>query len=338
MKKYRVAIAGLVHDHIWWYIPQWRGLRGVELVAAADSHRALLRRARDEGVARTYESFGKMLGSEEIDILEVATTNEAACEVVEAAVARGIHVKVEKPMAARLDQADRMLAAARKAGVRLMINWPTAWEPATVQAIETVRRGDIGRPYYFRLRCAHRGPKELGCSQYFYSWLYDEVENGAGALMDYCCYGAAMCCDLFGPPASVVGIRGVLAKIYPVPDDNAIILMKYDHLFGSTEACWTQEVDSGQPNPVWFGSEGNVGVVGEKILFEPKGGRPRLRKPRPLPRGRRTSAEYFLSCIRNDREIEGICNPQVSRDAQEVLEAGLRSSNTGREIPLPVPP
>ena len=49
-------------------------------------------------------------------------------DVVELCVPRGIHVMVEKPMAATLEQADRMLTAARKAGTVLMVNWPTAWE------------------------------------------------------------------------------------------------------------------------------------------------------------------------------------------------------------------
>jgi len=336
MKKYKVAFAGLVHDHIWWYIPQWRALSAVELVAAADPSPSLLRRARSEGVARAYRSWGEMLEKEEIDILEVATTNARAADVVEAAARRGIHVKVEKPMAARLRQADRMLAAARKAGVRLMVNWPTAWDGAIRTALEMVRRGEIGKPYYFRLRCAHRGPKEIGCSRYFWKWLYDEKENGAGALMDYCCYGADMCSWLFGLPRSVVGARAVLAKRYPVPDDNAVILMKYDGLFALAEASWTEQVEPRQPNPLCLGSKGNVGVLEGKVLFEPKGGRRRLLKPRALPRGERNGPEYFLSRIRRGKPIEGLVNAEVSRDAQEILEAGLLSADKGREIPLPL--
>ena len=336
MKKYRVAFAGLVHDHIWWYVPQWRALSGVELVAAADPNRALLRKARDEGVARTYACYRQMLEREKIDILEVATSNAGAVEVVEAAAKRGIHIKIEKPMAARLSQADRILAAASKARVQLMINWPTAWEPATAQVLAMIHRGDIGQPFYFRLRCAHRGPKEMGCSRYFWRWLYDEKENGAGALMDYCCYGAAMCSDLFGLPRSVVGMRAVLAKTYPIPDDNAVILMRYDHLFGVAEASWTEQVEPHQPNPICLGSRGNVGVLDGKVLFEPKGGRRRLTKPKPLRGGGRNSAEYFLTCLRKGQPIEGTCNPQVSRNAQEILEAGLLSSNRGCEIRLPL--
>lgn len=336
MKTCRVAFAGLVHDHVWWAFPQWRALPGVEMVAAADPHRALLHKASEEGAARTYTSYREMLEKEEIDILEVATSNAAAVEVVEAAARRGIHIKVEKPMAARLRQADRMLAAATKAGVQLMINWPTAWEPAIVQVLDMIRRGAIGRPYYFRLRCAHQGPKEIGCSRYFWSWLYDEHECGAGALMDYCCYGAAMCSDLFGLPRVVTGVRAVLAKTYAVPDDNAVILMKYDRVFAVAEACWTQEVDPYQPNPICLGSEGNVGVLEGKVLFEPKGGKRSLRKPRALRRGARNGAEHFLDCVRKGKPVAGYCNARVSRDAQEILEAGLLSSDKGRAIRLPM--
>ena len=71
-------------------------------------------------------------------------------------------------------------------------------------------------------------------------------------------------------------------------------------------------------------------------LYEPKGGKRTLRKPRALRRGARNGAEYFLNCLRKRKPVEGYCNAQVSRDAQEILEAGLRSSNKGRAIDLPM--
>ena len=36
----------------------------------------------------------------------------------------------------------------------------------------------------------HQGPKEIGCSAEFLSWLTDPVKNGGGALVDFGCYGA----------------------------------------------------------------------------------------------------------------------------------------------------
>ena len=67
--------------------------------------------------------------------------------------------------------------------------------------------GEIGQLWQVKYRAAHQGPVELGCSRQFCEWLYDEELNGAGALMDYCCYGAVLAEVLLGKPDQVTGIK-----------------------------------------------------------------------------------------------------------------------------------
>ena len=45
---------------------------------------------------------------------------------------------------------------------------------------------------------------------------------------------------------------------------------------------------------------------------------------------------YFLSRLRSQRPIEGLCAPDIGRDVQEILTAALRSSATGQTVPLPL--
>ena len=52
-------------------------------------------------------------------------------------------------------------------------------------------------------RGGHAGPREYGCSPEFVDWLYDPRRNGAGALVDYCGYGALLCRLLLGRPHAV---------------------------------------------------------------------------------------------------------------------------------------
>jgi predicted dehydrogenase len=337
MAKYRVGFAGLIHDHVWNEIAHWKRIPDAELVAAGDRNQPLLLKAEQEGIQRMYGSWQEMLDTEDLNVLEVALDNAGAVDVVEAGAARGLAVKVEKPMAARLDQAERMLAAAQKAGTILMINWPTTWNPADDFVLTMIKRGDLGQPFYFRLRCAHNGPKEIGCSRYFWEWLYDAERCGAGALMDYCCYGANMCSYLFGLPKSVVGVRAVLAKEYPVPDDNATIIMQYDKLFGVSEASWTEPVAAGQPNPFCLASEGNIGVVGDEVVIQRRGKDAERITPPALPEHRSCGPRYLLHCLKTGALVEGPSDPSVGRNAQEILEAGLLSTNEGRRIELPLP-
>ncbi len=336
-KTYRVGFASLVHDHVWGELNRWKAHPNVEIVGAGDVNAEL----RDQfkaasGVDTVYDSWQELLEKEELDIVQACAENNAGAEIVEAAAAKGMHVVSEKPMAARLAQADRMLKAAQDAGTYLMINWPTAWSPALNTTIKLIQDGAIGDVFYFKWRSAHNGPKEIGCSRYFYEWLYDEEKNGAGALMDYCCYCADMCAYLLGKPEQVTAFRGTFVKDYPLPDDNAVILMKYGNAFGITEASWTQKTGYVTPNPVVYGTEGALTVTGNQVNLSPAGSDAKIIDPDPLPEGKRNAAEYFIHCIETEEPIDGLCCPYISRDAQEILEAGLVSADSGIVVNLPM--
>jgi predicted dehydrogenase len=334
-ETYRVGVVGLIHDHIWNMLRWWKELDGAELVAAADVNAPLREKIRNEyGVVNTYPSYRELFDAEELDIVTVTMDNAGTAEVVEAAAARGIHVLSEKPMAATLDQARRMVEACRKARVQLMINWPTAWNPAIQTLDRLVREGAIGRVHKVKYLAAHQGPKEIGCTPYFYEWLYDAERNGAGALMDYCCYGADMAAHWLGRPESVVGIKGTLVKPdFPV-DDNAMILMKYPHAFGVAEASWTQQAPDGGANPSVFGSTGTLSVIGHRVRLARLGKDPEWFEPDTPTPGRRNGAEYLVSCLRAEMPVEGMCSAETSLIAQEILQRGLESAERGTEVRL----
>jgi predicted dehydrogenase len=334
-ETFRVGVAGLIHDHIWSMLRWWKELDGAELVAAADPNPPLLEKIRAEyAVPRTYASYLEMLDAEELDIVTVATDNAGTAEIVEAAAARGVHVMSEKPMAATLEQAGRMVEACRKGRVLLMINWPTAWNPAIQTLDRLVRDGAIGAPHKVKYLAAHQGPKEIGCTPYFCEWLYDAERNGAGALMDYCCYGANMAAHWLGRPESVVGITGTLLKeAFPV-EDNAMILMKYPRAFGVAEASWTQQAPDGSANPSVYGSTGTLSVIGGRVRLAREGREPEWMEPDGLAPGRRNGAEYLVSCLRAGMPVEGLCSPETSYVAQEILQRGLESAQQGREVTL----
>jgi predicted dehydrogenase len=334
-ETFRVGIAGLIHDHVWGMLRWWKELDGAEMVAAADVNPELLEKIRSEyGVSATYASCEEMLDREELDIVTVAVDNAGTADIVEAAAAHGVYVLSEKPMAATLEQADRMIEACRRARVELMINWPTAWNPAIQTVDRLVREGAVGAVHKVRYLAAHQGPKEIGCTPYFYQWLYDAQLNGAGALMDYCCYGSDMAAHWLGRPESVVGIAATLVKEdFPV-DDNAIILMKYPHAFGIAEASWTQQASDGGANPSVFGATGTLSVIGGRIRLARLGRDPEFLDPDPPSPGRRNGAEYLVSCLRSGTPVEGMCSAATSRTAQEILQRGLESARQGRAILL----
>jgi predicted dehydrogenase len=314
----RLAVAGLTHGHVWGLLEQWAAQPEVELTAVADPT-PLLENARAR-FQRAYVDWQRMLDAELPDVVLACADNRTSAAIAIAAMQRGAHVMVEKPMAADLADAERMLETARATDRMLMINWPTRWNPAIDALLERARSGEFGAVFEFRFRAGHAGPREIGCDPYFVEWLYDEQRNGAGALADFACYGAVMSAYLLGEPLQVLGTRGNLTKDYPISDDNAVLIARYPKAIAVIEATWSQIGADGAPNPIVYGTEATAGVIDGKLRIHRRGAEPTLETPPPLPEGERNAPEYFLKCLRTGARPEGVLSPEIALIAQRMVE------------------
>lgn len=317
--KMRVAVAGLTHGHVWGLIDVWAQQPEVELTAVADAT-PLLEHARNR-FARAYTDWREMLERESPDVVIATADNRTSAQIAIEAMQRGAHVMVEKPMAADLTDATAMLQTARNTGRLLMINWPVRWYPAFYALVERARSGEFGQIYHLRFRAGHAGPREIGCDPYFVAWLYDAQLNGGGASIDFGCYGAMLSAYLLGMPEQVYSVRGVFTKEYPVPDDNAILLLRYPRATAVLEATWSQVGTDGSGNPIIYGTDATATVIEGKLRIHRKGEEVRWEEPPPLPEGERNPAEYFLRCIREKCPPTGMVSPEIGHMAQQILHS-----------------
>jgi len=336
-EKYRVGVLGMSHDHVWGNLQCLIESDEGELVAAADPHEELREQVKKMGCEKVYSDYYELLDNEKLDAVYIFSDNRESAILAQEALGRGLHVMVEKPMAATAQLASRMRGAAKAAGKVLMINWPTMWSYGFQKAIQMIEEGQIGKVFQVVYRSAHAGPRELGCSPYFSEWLYDPERNGAGALMDYCCYGAAMTCLVLGLPSRVTGVSARLSKQDLYAEDNAMLIMQHAEALSQTTASWTQSGHLTSYIPMFYGSEGTLVVEHDKLLLANAEHENGIEIEVPeLPKHLRDSASFFFHHIRTGEPIKGICSPDVSFQAQQVLEAGLISAREGRTIQLPL--
>ncbi|MEX2315028.1 MAG: Gfo/Idh/MocA family oxidoreductase [Thermomicrobiales bacterium] len=346
---WNVGVLGLTHDHVWEHVGALASRDDVTL-SVADPNAPLLEKARAAyGVERGYADYAALLERENPDAVLVFADNAGSVEIVELAVSRGKPVMLEKPLADSLAGAERIRVAVCKAGLPLMVNWPTNWTPAVRHALDLAASGAIGDIYRFSFRGGHGGPKEYGCSEYFYSWLYDRDRNGAGAYIDYCGYGAVMAQHLLGLPTRAQATIGRLQKDYVPVDDNAILVLRYPTAMAVIEATWTANGPVPDGGPAIWGSHGSLvvqrqaarregqivrtGVVKRITKDNPDG---EIIEPPDFPEGSRSATEYFLNCLASDRPFEGLVSLDTSLGAQEILEAGLIAARAGSEVSLPL--
>lgn len=329
---HRIITLGLHHDHVWSNLEELAATGRAELVGAADTDDELLAKYRDRFPGETTHSYEELLSREGITAAYVFGSNKLSEDLTVKACERGLHCLVEKPMAATLAGAERMLSAARTNGVRLMINWPFTWWAQLRHGICMAHAGELGQVWQVRYRAAHQGPVELGCSRQFCEWLYDEELNGAGALMDYCCYGAVLADVLLGRPESVTGLR-VRTGLKPALklEDNAILVLKYPHALATTEASWTQIGHLTSYSTTIYGSTGTVHIEpgpGGRILHA-TAGQPdgvEVAIP-PQPHHLQNASLHFLAAIEDpEMTIHPLCDADHGRNAQWILEEGIRAT------------
>lgn len=312
------------------------------LAAVADPHRPLLDRAAQQHGCAAYADYREMVDRESLDALYVFCDNAQGAEVGAWAAGQGLHVLVEKPMAATLDGAERLIAASRAAGVRLMINWPVVWRPQVQAALDIAARPEFGRIWQLTHRAGHGGP-EAECSPYFSDWILDPKRNGAGALVDLCCYGINMAQVLLGRPERVTAVAGRWYEP-PLPvEDHAVVIMSYPKAMATVEGAWGQvgQATTGYLATIWgTGGAVTLGPGRGGRLWTTLAGEPanvEIVPPAPAPHMTNGTA-HFLWALETGSDFHPLCRPAVCRDTQEVLDAAIRSAREGVSIPLPARP
>ncbi|HET6195723.1 MAG TPA: Gfo/Idh/MocA family oxidoreductase [Acetobacteraceae bacterium] len=158
-KKLRVGIAGLgrIFDlNCLGYI----GHPDAEVVGLCDTDPALLEQRRKLFPdARTTTRFEEMLAWD-LDLVDLLTPHPLHAQMAEAASAAGAHLTVQKPMAMTLSEADRMIAAAQKAGRHLKLFENFVFYPPLVKMRELLNDGAIGTPLHFRMKVVLGDPSQ----------------------------------------------------------------------------------------------------------------------------------------------------------------------------------
>lgn len=335
----RIGILGMTHDHVWDVLRHAHEVADMQIVAAADPSEELRRAATDAGIPHVYADYHALLDQTALDAVLVMGDNMTGVDVAIAAAKRGLHIMTEKPMASTYAGALAMYQAAKSANVVLMINWPFAWRADVQHAITLTKRGKVGTVFSVNYRAAHCGPRELGCSPHFVGWLYDATLNGAGAFMDYCCYGAALDCMLVGMPSRVTAVAGRLRKTDLLAEDNAVMIMQHQNAISTSTASWTQIGHMTSYEPIIYGDKGTLKASQGKLYFSDADNDSgvQVRVPKIAP-GYRHALEHFVAVIRQEVPLLELCSGEIALMAQEVLEAGLISANTNMTVSLPLPP
>ena len=210
-----------------------------ELVALADSDPARVERAQKAyPQARAYGKVEDLLADAAVQAVYVATPNYLHAPETIAAAKAGKHVLVEKPMAMSAADGREMVAAAERAGVKLMVAYMTLFNPAYEAAKRAVDAALIGEVVFARGRHSYViAPERVSSAA---AWRLDPVQGG-GPLMDIALYPTITLRELTGQRIKSLSATGTTQVLHGRTNWDSVVFtfLLEDGTPGIIEGCFT---------------------------------------------------------------------------------------------------
>ena len=300
--------------------------------------------ARKRGIPHHFTDYGKLLEMDEIDMVVLGIPNHLHCEVTVAAASAGKDIVLEKPMCLNLAEADRMLAACRKAKVKLMYAEELCFAPKYVRLKQLLESDALGEPVLLKQSEKHDGPHALH--------FWDVNRSGGGVTMDMGCHAIEFFRWMLGRPA----IKSVYAQMGTHKhqdktrgDDNSILILEFANgVVALAEESWTKLGGMDDRAEV-HGSKGvayadllhgnsieTYSTVGYDYAVEKAGstvGWSFTIFEEIWNYGFVQEMAHFVDCVKNDKKP--LVTGDDARAVLEVLFAAYASAGTGRKVTMP---
>ena len=324
-KKVRYAVVGLGWIAQAAFMPGVEHTGNSEMVALVTGHEQKAEKVGEKyGIARTYsyEEYDAMLASGEVDAVYLALPNFDHVDYAVKTLDAGIHLLLEKPMAVSVEECERIIAASKRSGAKLMVAYRLHHEPGTLAAIETLRSGKLGAIRAFNSSFSQQIMGSNHRAKHGY-W--------AGPVPDMGTYPINEVRNLFGAEPIEVFATGVNTDPSRFNfEDTVAVTLKFE---GARVAAFVLSYNGGDVDDVRvIGNNGDlfsqpayqVGAAMEHVVTVNK-----KKTSKSFSKTDHFGGElkYFSDCILEDREPEadgeeGLLDVRVLEAVQRALETG----------------
>jgi glucose-fructose oxidoreductase len=356
MPRWKVVGISFEHMHMGDLLRETHEHSDAEIVGVCDRDRARMTDAIAHfaiSPERVFTDVETCIRTSKPDLAILCPATARHAELVEQVAALGVDILLEKPFAASLADADRILAAVAKAGVRLAVNWPLRWYPSHVTTKRLIDDGVIGEVLEVHFYDGNRGPVYHRADKVVVSdeevrrekpgsWWYKRAAGG-GSLLDYLGYGATLGTWFLDGEAPIEVTSIVDQPEGLEVDEHSITVCRYRRGLSKMETRWGTFTDpwTTQPQPkcgfVIVGAEGTISSYDyDAHLGLQTRARPEIhhvltdRIEAPF----RKPVEYVLHCKGTGQPFEGPLDPALCRTAQRIVDTAALSARERRTLAL----
>lgn len=300
--------------------------------------------ALQHNIPNYYDNLDDIIQNSGCEVIDICLPNFLHCEAALKAAATGKHIIIEKPLAVTLEQADKMIAACKKAGVKLMYAEELCFAPKYERARQMVNEGAVGDVYMLKQSEKHSGPHS--------DWFYDIDLSGGGVLMDMGCHAIAW----FRWMLKNAKVKSVYASMSTVlhtgrtkGEDNAIVIVEFENgVTAVAESSWAKHGGMDDKSEV-YGSGGviyaDLFMGNASLAYSKSGYGYALEKAdttvgwtfpifeEAFNQGYPHELKHFIECVQQNKEP--LVTGEDGRAVLEIIYAAYASAGEGKKIMLP---
>lgn len=284
--------------------------------------------------ARAVTDFAEILADPEIQAVDLCLPHHLHAPFTIAAAEAGKHILCEKPLALTVEECDRMISAARAAGVVLAHGEPFRTAGNISQAAQIIQEGRIGKLVGLQATFAYWQRAELNRE-----WRGRKSESGGGHLMDGGIHAIDALRHLGG---TVTGVQAMTGSFRPElgadSEDLACLNLRFESgCFGQLFACHAVRGRGASPLLTAFGNAGVLsleayGSGNSLVLFLP-GQPPEVLTQTPgWNNGYERLIGNFLEVVLTGAPLRA--TPEDGRENVRIVLAAYESARTRCEVAL----
>jgi len=294
---------------------------------------------------KQYTDYKQMLGQEDLDLVAIATESGKHAAIALDCIEKGIHVIVEKPIALSLEDADAIIAAAKRKGVQVSACHQNRFNKSIQKIREAVEAGRFGRLFHGTAHIRwNRGPSYYKQAAWRGTW-----EQDGGALMNQCIHNIDLLRWMMGDGISeVFAYTDRLNHDYIEAEDLGIALIKFKNgAYGVIEGTTNVYPANLEETLYLFGEKGTVKAGGQSVniieewIFADQADNPEAVKaeygenpPNIYGFGHKPLYADMIDAIKNKRKP--YIDAEAGRRAIELVLAIYKSAAEGKPVKLPL--
>ena len=237
MEKTKVAVLGagfIANIHLESYTRFVHDAEVVAIYGRTKERAASL--AEKYGVPKVYDDLDRLFAECDVDVADICVPNYMHHRVCLKAAEAGKHVICEKPLAMNIEEADEMIEACEKRGLKLMYAEELCFAPKYERVREMIGQGAVGRVYMLKQGEKHDGPHS--------KWFYSKETAGGGVMMDMGCHALAWF-RWMNPGVKVKTVFADMKTIFHnnITDceDNVLAIVEFENgVTGIVETSWAK--------------------------------------------------------------------------------------------------